>query len=107
MTYKIVFNREEYVDGWGYHEPYHEEFDIPYHRNKRVWYCYKKRRKYIVRESEIIGVWATNICGVILDNNWHISYYDFDRLFQDKDEAIDWCIKQNQRDKVKIEKLGY
>lgn len=107
MTYKIVFNREEYVDEWGHHEPYHKEFDIPYHRNKRVWYCYKKRRKYIVRESEIIGVWATNICGVILDNNWHISDYDFDRLFQDKDEAIDWCIKQNQRDKVKIEKLGY
>ena len=60
-----------------------------------------------MRESFIAGIWATNIVGVILDNGWHVvesSFYN--RIFRDKNEAIDWCIKQNQRSKVKVYKRG-
>ena len=47
MTYKIVFDTKEYVDEWGYHESKTREFDIPFEYDERVWYCYKKRKKYV------------------------------------------------------------
>lgn len=104
MTYKVMFNTKEYVDEFGHHETKHKEFDIPYKFWEDVWYCYKKRKKYVVRESRINGIWATNMVGVTLDNHWHIAEDEFDRLFKDKNEAIDWCLKQNQRGTVKVYK---
>ena len=59
-------------------------------------------KKYVVRESRIRGIWATNIVGITLDNNWKIPCDEFDRLFDDKNKAIDWCLKQNQRNTVKV-----
>ena len=104
MTYKIIFDTKEYVDEFGYHEAKHNEFDTPYEFREDVWYCYKKGKKYVVRESRINGVWATNMVGVTLDNDWHITEDEFYRLFKDKNEAIDWCLKQNQRGTVKVYK---
>lgn len=106
MTYKIIFDKSEYDDIFGHHEAIHKEFNIPYKYREKVWYCYKKRKKYVVKESTIAGIWATNIIGVTLDNNWHIAEDSFYRLFKNKNEAIDWCLKQNQRGKVKIYKLS-
>ena len=90
MAYRVIFDSSV-----------QEERVIPF---ENVWYCYKKGRKYVVRESEIRGIWATNIVGIILDNNWHISENEFNRLFKDKNKAIDWCVKQNQRGTVKVYK---
>ena len=105
MTYKIIFDTKEYADYDGYvHKATHKEYDIPYERWEEVWYCYKKRKKYVVRESKISGIWATNIVGVTLDNDWHISEDEFYRLFKNKNEAVDWCLKQNQRGTVKVYK---
>ena len=96
MTYKIIFDTKEHTK--------HKEFDIPFEFHENVWYCHKRFGKYVVRESEIRGIWATNIVGVILDNNWHIWEDEFNRLFTNKNEAIDWCVKQNQRATVKVYK---
>lgn len=96
MTYKIIFDTKERTE--------HKEFDIPFEFHENVWYCYKRFRKYVVRESEIRGIWATNIVGITLDNNWHISEDEFNRLFTNKNAAIDWCLKQNQRGTVKVYK---
>lgn len=104
MTYKIIFDTKEYTNEFGYHSATHKEVEIPYGGWEKVWYCYKKRKKYVVRESEVRGVWATNIVGVTLDNHWHIAEDEFYRLFKDKNEAIDWCLKQNQRGTVKVYK---
>lgn len=93
ITYKVIFDPERKSC---------QEVDIPYGCWETVWYCYKKRNKYAVYKSGIKGIWATNIIGVILDNDWHVSQYEFDRLFKDKDDAIDWCLKQNQRKTVKV-----
>lgn len=103
MTYKIILDTKEHIsyDGIVY-EATHKEFDIPYESREEVWYCYKKRKKYVVRKSQIYGIWATNIVGVTLDNNWHITEDEFHRLFKDKNDAIDWCLKQNQRNTVKV-----
>lgn len=103
MNYKIILNTKEfdYYDGI-LQEAKREEFNIPYEYFEDVWYCYRKRKKYVVRESQIYGVWATNIVGVTLDNGWHIAESEFQRLFKDKNEAIDWCLKKNQREKVKV-----
>lgn len=79
-----------------------KEIDIPYDWHETVWYCCKERKRYVVKKRLIVGVWATNIVGVILSGNEHIDEDSYDRLFRDKNDAIDWCIKQNQRSKVKI-----
>lgn len=102
MTYKVIFDTKEYTDEFGHHEARHKEIGIPYEFHEKVWYCYKKRKKYVVRKSTITGIWATNIVGVTLDNNWHIDENVFYRIFKDKNEAIDWCLKQNQRGTVKV-----
>ena len=107
MTYKIIFDSKEYVDTCGHHEAQHKEFNIPFEYFQDVWYCYKKRKKYVVRESKVDGIWATNMIGITLDNGWHISEHEFDRIFKDKNEAIDWCLKQNQRGTVKVYKKSY
>lgn len=106
MAYKVIMQPEEYDDMLGHHEAWHKEFDIPYKLNETVWYCYKRGRKHVVRESFIAGIWATNIVGVTLDNGWHIVEDSFYRLFRDKNEALDWCIKENQRSKIKVYKRG-
>lgn len=41
------------------------EVDIPYDFHEEVWYCYKKRNRYVVRRSRISGIWATNMGGNI------------------------------------------
>ena len=84
MTYKIIFDAKEYDDNFGHHEAQHREFDISYKCYEDVWYCYKRGRKYVVRESRIRGVWATNMVGVTLDNNWHVGEYEFDRLIKQR-----------------------
>lgn len=107
MTYKIVMQQEEYDDFFGHYEAWSKEFDIPYKLRERVQHCRKKSNKYAVFESYVRGVWATNTVGVILDDDYHVEQDSFYKLFKDKDEAIDWCLKQNQRGKVKIYNLGY
>ena len=102
MTYKVIMQREAYDDMFGHHDSQYEEFEIPFESRELVWYCYKKGRKFVVRESRIIGIWATNCVGVTLDNDWHILSDYFDRLFKNENDAIDWCLKQNQRGKVKV-----
>ena len=103
MTYKIILDTKERTSYDGIvHKATHKEFDIPYESGEEVWYCYKKRKKYVVCKSQIYGIWATNIVGVILDNDWHITEDEFYRLFKDKNDAIDWCLKQNQRSTVKV-----
>jgi len=91
--YKITF--ETFKDGV-------QEVEIPYNQWEDVWYCRKKFRRYIVEKVKIAGVWATNIVGVSLSNNHHVPQDKFDRLFRNKNDAIDWCIKQNQKSKVKV-----
>lgn len=62
----------------------------------------EKEEKYVVRESRISGIWATNCAGVTLDNGCEVSENCFDLLFTSKSAAIDWCLVQNQRNTVKI-----
>ena len=102
MIYKIILETKEYEDEFGHHAAEHKEFDIPYKYWEKVWYCYKKRKKYVVQECRITSVWATNIVGVTLNNSYYVDEDEFDRLFKDKNEAIDWCLKQNQRETVKV-----
>lgn len=103
MIYKVIMSTKEYTDYDGIiREAAHKEIDVPYEAWETVWYCYKKRKKYVVRESRVTGIWATNMVGVTLDNNWHITEDEYYRLFKNKNDAIDWCLKQNQRGTVKV-----
>ena len=107
MTYKVIFNTKERTDEFGHFPAKHEEFNIPYEFREKVWYCKKKGKKYAVYETYITGIWATNTVGVTLNGDLHVNEDWFDRIFKDKSEAIDWCLKQNQRCMVKVCKMGY
>ena len=94
MKWKITIEHDDFI----------REYDIPFKPSDTVWYCYKQRKKYVVRKSIIRSAWVTNIVGVQLDNGEHIEEDRFDRLFETEEEAVDWCLKQNQRSTVKVYK---
>lgn len=83
------------------------EFEIPFRCSQPVWYVHhknwiKKNSKWVITKSKVIGVWATNCVGVLLENNEHIEYDRFDRLFTDREAAVEFCLKKNEYRKVKI-----
>lgn len=108
MNYKLTLYTKERVDYDGYkYEAKEWHFDCPFESGQNVYYAYLERRlfrknKWVVRKSRIVGIWATNIYGVTLDNNEHIHEDLFDRLFVDREEAIEFCLKKNRQAKVKI-----
>ena len=82
-------------------------FECPFECGQDVYYAYRERHlfrkdKWVIRKSRVIGIWATIIFGVILDNDERIVDNLFDRLFTNKEEAIEFCIKKNQGLKIKI-----
>lgn len=82
-------------------------YDIPFEARQKVYYAHKKKwwkknSKWVISACLITGIWATNMCGVILDDKEHIEYDRFDLLFTNKEEAIEFCIKKNAHAKVKI-----
>jgi hypothetical protein len=82
-------------------------FECPFSLGQIVYYTYPLKRlfrkdKWIVRKSRIIEFWVTNTFGVCLDDSNHIPEDWFYRLFTDKDEAVEFCLKKNQRLTVKI-----
>ena len=92
----------------GVHYDYQEvEVEIPFNSGADVYYVYRKKRwkrnsPYVVKKCSVTGVWATNMVGVILDGTNHVGDDEFDRLFTDKEEAIELCLKLNTYRKVKI-----
>lgn len=105
IKYKIVMNypaRTTY-DGVPIEEKIVEK-EIPFDRHETVYYAYKKRKKWVLLKTRIDSVWATNIVGVRLYNNWCVTEDKFDRLFREDDleKAIDFCVKQSKRAKIKI-----
>ena len=82
-------------------------FECPFEYWQTVYYAYPQERlfrktRWVVRKSTIIEVWATNTFGVCLDDGNHIHEDLFYRLFTDKEAAIEFCLKKNQRSKIKI-----
>ena len=54
-----------------------------------------------------MSIWASNVVGVELDNGERICDHSFDRLFVDREAAIDFCLRQNEKAKVKIITPGW
>ena len=84
-----------------------KEVEIPfkcwetvYYVHRRKWW--KKNSPWVITKSEVRSVWATNIVGVTIGDNIHISADEFDLLFTNKEAAIELCIKKNEHRKVKI-----
>lgn len=82
-------------------------FECPFKFHQDVYYVYPEHRlfkkdRWVIRKSIITEVWATNIFGVALDGGHHIHEDLFYRLFINKEEAIEFCLKKNQQSKVKI-----
>ena len=83
------------------------EFKIPFAHNSKVYYVHsekwwKRNSPYIVTKGTVTGVWATNTVGVILDFNNYVGEDEFDCIFTNKDDAVEYCLKKNSYRKVKI-----
>ena len=108
MFYKLTLYTKECTDFDGYkYEAKEWNFDCPFGSGEDVYDVYKEHRlfrkdRWVVRKSKVTGIWATNTYGVILDNNEHVPVDFFDRLFTDKEAAIEFCLKKNRQAKVKI-----
>lgn len=108
MDWQITIHIPEYTDLNGMHyEESTETFVCPYRSGELVYYAFKEKKflrkpKWVIRKSEVYSVWATNTFGVKLDNDWCIHKSDFNKLFTDREEAIEFCLKKNRQQKVKI-----
>ena len=108
MEWTIRIHQPERTDYDGYVVPEKtEEYTIPficwqtvYYTHKKKWW--KKRSPWIITKSEVLSMWASNTYGVKLKNGYCIDKSEFKYLFTDRDEAIDFCLKKNERNKVKI-----
>lgn len=100
---------------WPEHEEYdghvvperNEEYTIPFECGQTVYYAHvkkwwKKKSPWVITKAKVIGMWARYSYGVTLDNGQDIDMYVFERLFTNRDEAIDFCLKKNERNKVKV-----
>ena len=97
--------RTEY-DGYVVHEKNYE-YTIPFTSGQDVYYVHKKkfwkkRSPWVITKSCVIGVWATNTYGVILNTEEHLAESQFQYIFINRDEAIEFCLKKNQHNKIKI-----
>lgn len=104
-TIKIVV--PEHFDGCDVVESKESVYEIPFEYFSDVFYVHRKnslRRNspYVITKSRVTGAWATNMVGVILDDNAHVGENEFDRLFTDRELAIERCLKLNSYRKVKI-----
>lgn len=100
---KMIYPAHTTYDGVPVEEKIVEK-EIPFGLHESVYYAYKKRKKWVLLKTRINSVWATNIVGVRLYNEWCITEDNFDRLFREDDleKAIDFCVKQSKRAKIKI-----
>ncbi len=84
-----------------------KEVTIPFSCYETVYYVHRKKwwkrnSPYVITKSEIRGMWATDIVGVILKDDTHLCEDEFCWLFKNKEEAIEVCLKKNEHRKVKI-----
>lgn len=84
-----------------------EEYTIPFSCWQTVYYAHKKKwwkknSPWVVTKTEVLSMWASNTYGVQLRNGVCIDVSEFKYLFTSRDEAIDFCLKKNERNKVKI-----
>lgn len=105
-TVKLTIPEHRAYDGMPI-ERQEEEYEIPFSCGDTVYYVHRKdwqrvRSPFVITKSCITGIWATNAVGVILSGNTYVTQDEFERIFTDRDAAIDFCLEQNTRRKVKI-----
>ena len=82
-------------------------YHIPFECYQTVYYVHKKKpwkihSKWVITKSAVTCMWATNTYGVTLSDNTYVCEDNFHRLFTNREEAIEFCLKKNAHAKVKI-----
>ena len=79
---------------------------IPFEQGQTVYYCKRKRNRYAVYKSVVESMFAANNYGIRLRNDVfkheYVLAYDFDKIFDNKQSAIDFCTERNQQLKTKV-----
>lgn len=86
-----------------------EERNIPYSLGETLYYCDRRRGKWRVLECTLRGIWATNIVGVTLRCCYQDISVDedcFKYIFQTEEDAVQFCLKENQKRSVKVVRTG-
>ena len=83
------------------------EHEVPFATDTTVWYAHhkkwwKRNSAYVLTKGRITGIWATHTIGVIFNGDQHIAEDEFDMLFTDREEALEYCLKKNAHRKIKI-----
>ena len=108
MKWTVTISAKEYTDYDGVvHDAATKTFECPFEYYQDVYYVYREKKpfrkaRWVARKSRVSSIWATNIFGVRLDNGEWIDEDMFYRLFTDKEEAIEFCLKKNQHSQIKI-----
>lgn len=108
MDWTVKIHYPERTDYDGHTTPERtEEYIIPFECWQTVYYAHKKKwwkekSPWMITKTEVLSMWASNTYGVKLRNGHCIDESQFKYLFTDRDEAIDFCLKKNERNKVKI-----
>lgn len=111
MKWTVTMHTVEYApdddDNYVNKEEKTNTFECPFEYRQDVYYVFREKKpfrkeRWVARRSEVVSVWATNMFGVCLDNNEHITQDMFNRLFEDREDAIEFCLKKNNQAKVKV-----
>ena len=108
MQWEITMHKNAYTSYDGVkHEASTQVFKCPFELHQVVYYVYEQERIFrspiwVIRKDRVSSVWATNVFGVRLLDGDYITEDSFDRLFTDKEAALEFCAKKNQHAKVKI-----
>lgn len=108
MEWTIKMREAERKDYDGYVLPEKNvEYTIPFFCCQEVYYAHKKKwwkkkSPWVITKTRVDGMWATGTYGVTLRTGEHLHESEFKYLFTDRDDAIDFCLKKNEGNKVKI-----
>lgn len=108
MNWTVTMHTKEYTDYAGVvHEAATKTFECPFEYRQEVYYAYPQYRtfrktRWVVLKTKISSVWATNIFGVRLDSGEWVDEDWFYRIFTNKEDAIEFCLKKNNQAKVKV-----
>ena len=82
-------------------------FECPFELFQLIYYVNKRERlfrkpEWVVESHRVTGVVITNTLNLYLDNKGYIDQSRFNRVFTNKEDAIEFCLKKNQQSKVKV-----
>ena len=104
MDWTITLHQDEFVGMSGIHYPEKTATcKIPFKQKECVYLSILKRSKWMLVRTSVVSMWADDTYGItVAFKNMRSPWCEFNTVFKDKNEAIEFCLKKNEQAKVKI-----